>query len=244
MKILMTGAAGFTGKGLAQTLRGQGHCIRSFDVKPAGEAADESVVADIADLAACRRAAVGMEAVVMCHMARNPDGYKEPPPAFDTNVKGTANLYHAAVECGIRRCVLVSSAGVVDKSASRNPRPGDGPYQFKASLYVLTKIMQEALARFYHENHGICTAILRPAWIIYDETFMSKYGNALDRYDPTLIDPRDIGMAAALALTLSDLGLEVFHLGQDDADIDHATARSRLGWKPKYRFERLPKDKA
>ena len=241
MKLLLTGGAGYTGKGLAQTLREQGHFVRSCDLKPAGDSADESVLADIGDLAACRQAVAGMEAIVMCHMAPNPDGYKEPPLAIDVNVKGTANLYHAAVEQGLSRCVLISSAGVVNGAVDRNPRPGDGPYQFKGTLYVLTKVMQEAAARFYHENHGVRTAILRPGWIVYDDTFISKYGVAVEQYEPTLIDPRDIGLAAAQALALPDPGLEVFHLAQDDAKADLASSHSRLDWRPKHRFERLPR---
>lgn len=243
MKILLTGAAGYTGKGVAQTLRQRGHFVRSLDIRSA-EAADESVVADLADLDACRQAVAGMETMVVCHMAPNPTAYKEPPLAFDVNVKGTANLYHAAVEHGLRRCVLVSSHGVVDMAVSRDPRPGDGPYQFKGTTYILTKILQEATARFYFENHGVCTAILRPGWIVYDETFVTKYGWGLEHYDPTLIDPRDIGEAAARALALPGLALETFPLGQADAAYDIAPVRARLGWEPAYRFDTLPKKHA
>ena len=56
-----------------------------------------------------------MDAMVLCHMAPNPNGYKVPPPAFDINVKGTANLYHAAAEAGLKTVVLISSCGVLAK---------------------------------------------------------------------------------------------------------------------------------
>ncbi len=140
---------------------------------------------------------LGMEAMVLCHMAPNPAGYQTPPPAFDTNVKGTANLYHAAVEQAIPRCVLISTIDVIDQPHASSPFPGDGPYNYQCGLYGLTKQLQEDIARYYYEKHHIATAILRPGWIIYDQDFITKYGWQMDHYEPTLIDPRDIGSAVA-----------------------------------------------
>jgi nucleoside-diphosphate-sugar epimerase len=210
-----------------------------MDVHPS-EDGIESFVGDIADLDTCRRAVEGMDVVVLCHMAPNPTGYATPVQAIDVNVKGTANLYFAAHEREITRFVLISSTGVLPEPAAV-PTPGDGPYNYHYSLYVLTKIMQEATARFYHEMHGINTAILRPSWVVYDEDFTTKYGQKMDHYEPGLIDPRDIGAAVDAALALPDPGLEVFQIGQDDSGLDVTAAQARLGWTPRYRFTSLPR---
>ena len=242
MKVLLTGAGGYTGRGIGPVLR-TAHWVRGLDVKDAGAAVDECMVGDIADLDVCRRAVEGVEALVLCHMAPNPAGYQTPVAAIDINVKGTANLYHAAKDAGILRAVLISSTGVLPHPAA-DPAPGDGPYRFGPNgmpLYVLTKIMQECVARFYHDQHGVITTILRPSWIVYDEDFTTKYGSRIDKYNTGLIDPRDIGAAVLAALALRDPKLEAFQIGQDDSGMSLSAARERLGWKPQHRFEGLPR---
>ena len=240
MRVLLTGAAGYAGRGIAQMLRAQ-YQVRGLDIAPCGDDVEEAIQGDLADLDVCRQAMAGMEAMVLCHMARNPDGYEAPPPAFDINVKGTANLFHAAVECGVTRCVLISTTDVIDREKSLDPRPGDGPYAFNHGLYGLTKVLQECIARHYHDKHGVSTVILRPGWIVYDGNFITKYGFAMDHYDNGLIDPRDIGVAVASALALPDAGLEAYQLGQDDSGQELAPVRQRLGWAPKYLFTGLPR---
>jgi nucleoside-diphosphate-sugar epimerase len=235
MRVLLTGAGGYTGRGVAQVLRTE-HFVRGLDVRDSSGFVDEAVVGDIADLEICRRAVSGMEAIVLCHMAPRPDGYKAPPVAFDANVKGTANLYHAAVESRIARVVLVSTGGLLLKQPRATAVPGEGPYNFTGELYVLTKIMQECIARYYHDQHGVKTALLRPSWIVYDEDFRTKYGDRLEHYNPTLIDPRDVGYAALAALRLPDPGLEAFQLAQEDSEADLDAARGRLGWRARYTF--------
>ncbi len=247
----MTGAPGYAGRGIAEILAAQ-HNVRGVtfgDTEAALKkcACQEMIPADITDYAACRGLLNGMDAMVLCHMAPNPQGYKIPPPAFDINVKGTANLYHAAGELGIKKAALISTHGVI----ARTPKePGDaqvgiGPYNFKAGnhgLYVLTKIFQENIARYYFVNFGIATAVLRPGWIVYDGELITKYGEKMDRYNRGLIDPRDIGTAIAAALALPDLKLESFNLGQtEDLDLDMRSTQTRLKWSTRHRFASLPR---
>jgi len=238
MRLALTGAAGYTGRGVAEVLRGE-HWVRGVDVRESAPHAGESLVGDIADLEFCRRAVCDVEALVLCHMAPRPAAYETPVVCMDSNVKGTANLYHAAVEAGVGRVVLISTMGLVGNRPGVVVVPGDGPYNFKGELYTLTKILQEVIARYYHDEHGVGTVLLRPGWIVYDEDFHTKYGDKLERYDPSLVDPRDIGHAILAALALPEAGLEAFQLAQDDCGFDLTATRERLGWRPRYRFTGL-----
>ncbi len=240
MEVLLTGAAGYAGRGIAGVLA-PNHQVRSLDLREAAAAA-ESLVGDLADLEVCRRAVADMDAVVLCHIAPNPYQYEEPGLPLEVNVKGTANLYYAALGQGITRFVLISTTGVLRREEKLSAVPGAGPYNFGYNFYALTKIMQEDLACFHYEKHGVSTIILRPGWIVYDEDFTTKYGTKMERYDTELIDPRDIGVAVGAALSLSDPGLEAYELGQEDSGYDLAPARARLGWDPRYRFTGLPRD--
>ena len=242
MRVMMTGAAGYAGKGIAQVVRTR-HWMRGLLLGAEETDLEEVHVGSLEALDACMAAVEGVDAVIMCHMAPAPDAYNEPPLAFDVNVKGTANLFHAMVEKGVGRCVVIGSRATL-VGGCEPAVIGDGPYNYKGkSLYFLTKILQENVCRHYHDSYGIATAILRPAYICYDETLINKYGDKLTRYGAGLCDPRDIGTAVNLALELGDLGCEGFDLGLDGDTIDLAPAHDRLGWHPRYRFESVPREK-
>lgn len=243
MKLLLTGAGGYTGKGLSQVLAAR-HFVRGVDIVEKPTACQEFKVADITDYETCLKIVQGLEALVLCHMAPNPHGYKTPPMSFDINAKGTANLYHAAQQAGIKKVVLISSCGVLDVNSPppRDAQIGVGPYNYGKGLYTLTKIIQEGIALDYFKAAQIATAVLRPGWIVYDGELITKYGEKMERYYGSLLDPRDIGTATIAALDLPDLGLEAFNIGQSDyTEIDASATRSRLKWSPTYRFESLPR---
>ena len=98
MRVLITGAAGTIGRHLRAGLRGRRE-LRLLDVaeqEPAG-AGDEVVTASVADGAAMREAAEGMDAIV--HLAANPvdapfDVILEP------NIVGTQRVFEASRACG------------------------------------------------------------------------------------------------------------------------------------------------
>jgi nucleoside-diphosphate-sugar epimerase len=240
MKLLLTGAAGFAGNAIAKILITQHH-VRSLDVRSAGQLVHEDLVGDIADLLTCERAVEGVDAVVLCHMARNPDGYTTPGPAIDINVKGTANIYHAMSKRGIKRAVLISTTGVLRDAPEPVAIPGDGPYTIgpTKALYGLTKVMQEIVSRYYFESDQIITTILRAGWIVMDGSLETKYGQKIDQYVSHLIDPRDIGEAVMSSLRLTDPKLEAFALVQDDAPRAQVEPNARLKWHPRFRFDDL-----
>lgn len=245
MKILMTGAAGFLGRGMVEALAPK-HTLRLMDVVPV-ESPHECVVGDVCDLETVRRAVAGMDAIVVGHMApRQPGVYDVPTLPFDINVKGTAHLFHAAMETKIQRVVLISSIGVVvghqrAKTFLRCDLPPatDG-------VYALTKSLQESIAEHYHRVAGISVAMLRPAYVADEDQLVDKYGRHPATVNWQFIDRRDIGDAADAALRLPDLGCEVFYmLGHPDAaeHADIARSHERLGWTPKHDFTKYPRDR-
>lgn len=244
MKLLITGGSGFLGAGLVGALQSR-HELRLLDVVKR-DTPHELIVGDVGDLEVCRRAVAGRDALVIAHMAPNrPEVYGTPPIPFDTNVKGTANLFAAAVEKGIRRVVLISSIGVV----ARQHHAGeflrtDMPPQ-PTTIYDLSKTCQEVIAEFYHRVHGIAVAMLRPAYITDADTLRDKYGTHRATVNWQFIDRRDIGDAVDCALRLADLGCEPFWvLGYPDC-VHHADMEQtyrRLGWKPAHDFTQYPPD--
>lgn len=162
---------------------------------------------------------------------------------MDINVKGTGLALEAAVRHGIRRVVLISSVSVVWRHVlSRTFLTPDLPAA-PVQTYGLTKALQESLALFYHQMHGLEIAVLRPAYVIREDSMTDKYGATRANVTWQCIDPRDIASAVRSALLIPDLKHEVFYLmaGPDAerfADIAHT--RERLGWSPVHRFANLP----
>jgi len=238
MKILVTGAAGYLGRGLIVPFEGE-HDLRLMDVVEF-ESPHEVMVASVADLDDCRKAVDGIDAIVIAHMAsRQAGSYDTPVAPFDVNVKGTANLLFAAVEQGVRKAVLISSSGVVaHHQKAKTFLTLDMPLR-GAGMYPLTKICQEVIAEQFHLEYGIGVAALRPAYITDEDSCKDKYGREASECNWQFIDRRDIGLAAKLALELDDLGFERFYVLGTPMAKDHAEmgpTYERLGWEPQHPF--------
>lgn len=244
MKILITGAAGYLGQGLIVPFQGK-YDLRLMDVVDF-QTPHEQVIGSVADLDTVLRAAEGMDGVVIAHMAsRQAGAYETPVAPYDANVKGTANLFFAAVRHNIQRVALISSIGVVHYYQQRGdfltadlPLRGDG-------IYSHTKICQEVIAQQYHLEFGIGVAAIRPAYITDMDTCRDKYGKENKECNWQFVDRRDIGEIARRALLLPDLGYEIFWalstpMAGKHADMEYTY--KRLDWKPQYDFSNLQQD--
>jgi dTDP-L-rhamnose 4-epimerase len=136
MRVLVTGAAGFIGSHIAETMRAAGHDVRGLDsLSPAvhngrpAHVSGELVVGDVRDPSAVDRALAGMDAV--CHQAAMVGlgvDLSDLPVYADVNVTGTAVLLEAMGRHGIPRLVIASSMvvygeGAYDCPAHRRVRP-------------------------------------------------------------------------------------------------------------------------
>ena len=239
MKILITGAGGYLAQGLVTPFESR-HKLRLMDVKPF-HSAHETSIGDVADLDAVRKAVKGVDAILIAHMAsRQAGAYETPTVAFDANVKGTANLFFAAVEQHVKKVCVISSSGVLagyskDKVSfyTRDlfPKGND--------MYTLTKGCQEIIAEQFQRMHNLSVSVLRLGWVMNADTRIDKYNTPHPKYSVGMTDPRDIGEAARLALERNDLTYEVFYVEGTAESIHHCDVeytRTKLGWTPKYDF--------
>ncbi|MGD0068931.1 MAG: NAD-dependent epimerase/dehydratase family protein, partial [Streptosporangiaceae bacterium] len=125
MRVLVTGAAGFIGSHIAETLRAAGHEVRGLDsLTPAvhngrpEHITGELVVGDVRDPAVVTEALTGMDAV--CHQAAMVGlgvDLADLPVYADVNVTGSAVLLEAMGRHGITRLVFASSMVVYGEGA-------------------------------------------------------------------------------------------------------------------------------
>ena len=125
MRVLVTGAAGFIGSHIAETMQAAGHDVRGLDsLTPAVHngrpdyVCGELIVGDVRDPSAVDEALVGMDAV--CHQAAMVGlgvDLSDLPAYADVNVTGTAVLLEAMGRHGIPRLVFASSMVVYGEGA-------------------------------------------------------------------------------------------------------------------------------
>jgi nucleoside-diphosphate-sugar epimerase len=244
MRVLITGASGFLGQGLVVPFEERGDTLRLLDVAPM-ETPHEQVAGDVTDLEFAINAVDGVDAIVIAHMARNSDGaYDVPTKPFDVNVKGTANLFHAAIQHGVKAVVLISSTGVLEAYSEQAvihhdlpPRAGGKGY------YTLSKICQEAIAESFSSVYGIRVACLRIGYVLDGETNRDKYGRLVQERAAPDTDRRDVGEVARRFIERDDLNFERFTVMSTAESMqrwDVAYTCERLQWKPRYDFSWLP----
>jgi len=239
MRVLLTGAAGFVGR-IALDLLNDRHEVTALDVRDVTDW-EGALVGDVLDYENLLKAVEGHDAIVNTIMAPN-DAYGGGGLGFTVNVSGMYNMLEAARECGIKRFVHTSSGAV------HTGYPGPPStflhrdlYPLKASgPYALSKVLQEELARNFHEQHDLSIAAIRPWGIIDTEKMVTTDGSAIDGFYWGAIDRRDVASALVCALEAENIDYECFYVMATPGGslaTDVAYTEMRLGWKPSITFD-------
>ncbi len=192
MKVLVTGASGFTGSVLAEKLLAQGHEVRAFvrnKAKMQSPNADkmEIIESDITDIEGMRRAVDGVEKVY--HIAALFRQAGIPDQTYrDVNITATENLLKLSHEAGAQRFVHCSTVGV--HGHIENP-PADENYRFSpGDIYQHTKLSGEKKALEYHKKTGFPVSVVRPGPIygIGDMRLLKLFKLASKKVTPILGD--------------------------------------------------------
>ena len=133
MRVVVTGASGMLGRGVARALADRGDRVTVLQRRPAGIGLPE-VLADISDDAAVRTAVSNHDAVI--HLAAKVNVVGPEAEYERVNVHGTRAVVNACVTAGVPRLVHVSSPSVAHAGRSligRGADPADpatarGPY--------------------------------------------------------------------------------------------------------------------
>ncbi len=169
MRVLVTGATGFTGGHLARHLLRQGHTVAAL-VRPASVPRAAALAADgveirqgdLTDAAAVTRAAEGCE--VVYHIAATYREAGQSDAAYTkVNVEGTRHVLVAAISAGARRVVHCSTGGV-HGHIEHPPANEDAPFA-PGDVYQDTKLEAERLASDFARRGAIEVVVARPIGI-------------------------------------------------------------------------------
>lgn len=195
MSVVVTGASGHLGANLVRELLARGQRVRAV-VRGPSRALDgldvERVPCDVRDAGALREALRGAE--VVYHLAAvisidgDPDG-----AVHAVNVGGARNVARAALACGARRLVHVSSVHAFDHAPRHAPldearrRPGPSHPAYDRSKAAGEAAVREVIAE------GLDAVIVNPTGVIgphdYEPSRMGRFFVDLaHRRLPALID--------------------------------------------------------
>lgn len=167
MKVLVTGATGFTGGHLVRRLASAGDTVRAIVRRPEA-AADlraagiEVVPGDLADVDSLRRACEDVEVVYNIGALYRTAGL--PASAYRAvNAEGVGALVRAAAATGVRRVVHCSTVGV-HGDVEHPPANEDAPLR-PGDIYQETKVEGERLATEAAAATGLELVIARPSGI-------------------------------------------------------------------------------
>jgi UDP-glucose 4-epimerase len=198
--VLVTGGSGFIGSHVVDKLLAAGRRPRIYDQRRSPHHAPEAVetvVGDLGDLPALRRAMAGCDAVI--HLAAAADVNEvvaDPVGSERCNARGTLNVLEAARQAGIGRVVYASTVWVYSDTPAQCHVEGSA-LQPPAHLYTATKLAGEHYCHAYRELYGVEYTILR---------FGIPYG---PRARPAAVVPSFVARAlAGEPLTIAGDGLQ------------------------------------
>jgi dihydroflavonol-4-reductase len=167
VKVLVTGATGFTGAHLARRLAASGDTVRVVVRRPEQavalkEAGIEVVRGDLTDAASLNGACAGVEVVYNIAALYRTAGL--PDSAYRAvNAEAVATLVRAAAAAGARRVVHCSTVGV-HGDVEHPPANEDAPLR-PGDVYQQTKLEGEQLGATAAADTGIELVIARPSGI-------------------------------------------------------------------------------
>lgn len=173
-KILVTGADGFIGSHLTETLIRDGHDVRAFvyynsfnswgwldEADPEIRRSLDVFAGDIRDPHGVRQAMRDCDVVLhLAALIAIPYSYHSPDTYVETNVKGTLNVVQAARDLGVERVVHTSTSEVYG-TARFVPITEEHPLQGQ-SPYSASKIGADQIAMSFNASFETPVATIRP----------------------------------------------------------------------------------
>lgn len=173
-KVLVTGADGFIGSHLVESLMEKGYEVKAFvyynsfgkwgwlDTLPKEKQKEIEIFAgDIRDPNGVRTAMKGAAQVFhLAALIAIPFSYHSPDSYVDTNIKGTLNVLQAARDLDTEK-IMITSTSEVYGTAQYVPIDEKHPFQGQ-SPYSATKIGADRLAESFYRSFQLPVSIVRP----------------------------------------------------------------------------------
>jgi len=227
-RLLITGAAGGLGSMARRELPHLATTIRlsdQYDLEAAGDH-EELVTCSLTDKKAVEELVKGCDGIVHFGGRSVEDTWEI---IRDSNIEGMFNLYEAARKHGHPRIIFASSNHVIGYHPQTEKLDALSPTR-PDSLYGVSKVFGESLARMYYDKFGQETAIIRIGSCL-PEPFTH-------RMLATWMSPRDMVRLIGYIFKAPKLGCPIIYgVSDNDASWWDNGEVSYLGWRPQDNSE-------
>ena len=232
-KILVTGGCGKIGSYFVKCTSNR-YIFRvvdkvAWDNKKHGALSGESMVVDLQDLAACRKACEGMDAVIHLAADASPDAdfYES---LLANNIVATHNMFRAAKDAGCKKIIYASSAHVVSAYQAGVQINSDMAVM-PGNTYGVTKCFGEALAAYYAQIEGLPAIVLRIGAYIFPEEYEHFSLDELDAF----LDPNDFNDLLIKCLETPHVTYAIAHAISNNRykRLDLSETGAIFGYRPK-----------
>ncbi|MFL1462372.1 NAD-dependent epimerase/dehydratase family protein [Roseococcus sp. DSY-14] len=222
--VLLTGAAGALGRGLARGLAEAGVPLVLTDIAPFPGPLPPGArfeAADLADGAAVARLAAGCRAILHFGGVSVERPFEE---VLGPNIAGLFHVYEAARRAGAR--VLFASSNHAIGFHERSARLDAACELRPDGFYGLSKAYGELMGRLYWDKHGVESLVVRIG---------SCFPRPVDaRMLSTWLSAADLLRLCQAMLAAPELGYaRVWGASDNPASFWGADDRQRLGWAPR-----------
>ncbi|WP_313241489.1 NAD-dependent epimerase/dehydratase family protein [Stutzerimonas kunmingensis] len=160
MSVLVTGAAGFTGRAVCQALLQKGCRVHGLVSRACEVSGVLLHTCNLSDKQGLVELLDGLRVDQVVHLAARAFVASEDLEAFyRTNVVGTCNLLDAARDSGVSRVIVASSANIYGVPPDASPLRENAP-PAPVNHYAASKLAMEHLARTYAQDFSL--VITRP----------------------------------------------------------------------------------
>lgn len=189
MKILITGASGNIGTYLSLGLKDKySLTLTDINQEKLTRISDDfqTVVLDIEDFDSCNLVISNVGVVI--HLAGNPNPDASFDSVLESNIKGSYNVFQAAVNNKVSKVIFASSAQTIE-AYPEDVQLSEGDAVRPKNLYGTSKVFVEALASYFSDNSATSFIGLRIG--AFDE--LKRQSDSLNARDlSAYLSPRDL----------------------------------------------------
>jgi len=173
MKILVTGAEGFIGSHLVESLLKKNYKVRAMilynsfnswgwlDNLSSNQKNLEVMLGDVRDKENVEDLSKGMDVVInLAALIGIPYSYKASRSYVETNVTGCLNILNSAAKNKVKQVIQISTSEIYG-SQDKFPITEEAPYNAQ-SPYAATKVAADQLSLSFYKSFNLPVSIIRP----------------------------------------------------------------------------------
>jgi nucleoside-diphosphate-sugar epimerase len=234
LNTLVTGASGFIGRVLVETLLTRGHHVRALvrrcsQVAPLTRPEVELVYGDLRDADGLKEAVRGVD--VVFHAAARVEVWGAWREFHDVNVQGTRHVIEALLAARVPRLVHFSSTsvygrqtGIIDENSS---------WQRTGDFYSDSKIAAEEIVLEASHQHQISFTILRPSLVYgpYDYKYVPRVTANIVKGRMPIVGRGDSTAAVVYGEDVAELALLAAESDSASGQVFNVSGGELVSWK-------------